>query len=49
VAQALKTIDNAITKSQRDDEGWWIAELLRTKAELIWRVEGAHASPLLTV
>jgi hypothetical protein len=49
VALALKTIDEAITTSQRDDESWWIVELLRTKAELIWRVEGAPASPSLTV
>ena len=49
VAQAPKTIDKAITTSLRDDESWWIAELLRSKAELIWRVEGAHASPSLRV
>ena len=35
VAQALATIDEALAKSERDEERWWIAELLRIKAELV--------------
>src|SRR5262249_36195725 len=35
VAQALATIDEALAKSERDEERWWIAELLRVKGELI--------------
>ena len=48
VAQGPKMIDEAIN-NPRDDESWWIAELLRTNAELICRVDGAAASPSLTV
>lgn len=40
--------DEAIN-NPRDDESWWITELLRTNAELICRVDGAAASPSLTV
>jgi hypothetical protein len=32
-------------KSERDEERWWIAELLRIKAELIVLAEGADAAP----
>src|SRR5262249_31620224 len=44
VAQALATIDETLTKSERDEERWWIAELLRIKAELILLTEGADAA-----
>ena len=43
VAQALATIDEALTKSERDEERWWIAELLRIKAE-VKLSEGADAA-----
>ena len=45
VAQALATIDEALAKSNRDDERWWIAELLRIKAGLILLAEDADAAP----
>jgi predicted ATPase len=45
VAQALLTIDEALTRSERDEERWWMAELLRIKAELILLAEGADAAP----
>jgi len=45
VAQALGTIDEALAKCERDEERWWIAELLRIKAELILLAEGADAAP----
>jgi predicted ATPase len=35
VAQALATLDEALTKSEHAEQRWWIAELLRIKAELI--------------
>jgi predicted ATPase len=35
VDQALGTIDEALTKSERGEERWCIAELLRTKADLV--------------
>ena len=41
-------IDEAIN-NPRDDESWRIAELLRTNAERICRVDGAAAAPSLTV
>jgi predicted ATPase/DNA-binding SARP family transcriptional activator len=44
VGQALVTLDEALTKSERDEERWWIAELLRIKAELILLAEGADAA-----
>src|SRR5215510_8368221 len=44
IAQALTTIDEALTKSERDEERWWIAELLRIKAEQIVLAEGADAT-----
>ena len=44
VAQALATIDEALTKSERDDERWWIAELLRIKAELVLLAGGPGAA-----
>jgi len=45
VAQALATLDEALTKSEHDEQRWWIAELLRIKAELILLAEGADAAP----
>jgi len=44
VAQALATIDEALTKSEHDEERWWIAELLRIKAELILLAADADAA-----
>jgi predicted ATPase/DNA-binding SARP family transcriptional activator len=46
VDQALATIDEALTKAERDEERWWIAELLRIKAELILFAGGADATAL---
>src|SRR5262249_8535512 len=43
-AQALATIDEALTKSERDGERWWMAELLRIKAELIVLAADADAT-----
>jgi len=45
VAQALETIDEALAKCERDEERWWIAELLRIKADLILLAKGANAGP----
>ena len=45
VTQALATIDEAIGKSERDGERWWIAELLRIKAELVQMAGGPDAGP----
>jgi predicted ATPase len=45
VHQALATIDEALTKSERDEERWWIAELLRIKAELVLLTGRADAAP----
>src|SRR5262249_5673755 len=35
IAQALATIDGAIERSERREERWCLAELLRTKGELV--------------
>jgi predicted ATPase/DNA-binding SARP family transcriptional activator len=45
VAQALETIDEALIKSERDEERWWIAEFLRIKAELTLLAGGTDAAP----
>src|SRR5262249_10540152 len=45
VPQALATIDEALNKSERDDERWWIAELLRIKAEVILVADRSDAVP----
>ena len=45
VTEALATIDEALIKSERDEERWWIAELLRIKAELIVLTGDADADP----
>jgi predicted ATPase/DNA-binding SARP family transcriptional activator len=45
VAQALATVDEALTRSERDEELWWIAELLRIKADLTLLAQGAGAAP----
>jgi hypothetical protein len=45
IAEARATIDQALTKSERDEERWWIAELLRIKAEMISLAEGLEAAP----
>jgi len=43
IAQALATIDEALARSERDEEYWCIAELLRIKGELIVQT-GARAA-----
>ena len=35
IAEALGTVDEALVKSERDEERWWIGDLLRIKAELV--------------
>ena len=40
IAQALVTIDEALARSERNEERWCLAELLRIKGELVL-LEGA--------
>jgi len=44
-ATSKSALDEALTKSDHDEQRWWIAELLRIKAELILLAEGADAAP----
>jgi predicted ATPase/DNA-binding SARP family transcriptional activator len=44
VAQALATLDEALAKCERDEERWWIAELLRIKAQVMLSAEGADGA-----
>ena len=44
IAQGLATIDEALARSERDEEHWCIAELLRIKAELILVAGGPGAA-----
>jgi predicted ATPase len=43
IAQGLATIDEALARSERDEEYWCIAELLRIKAELLLLAGGPGA------
>ena len=45
VAEGLATIDEALARSERDEEYWCIAELLRIKAELLLLAGGPGAVP----
>ncbi|HTT80267.1 MAG TPA: winged helix-turn-helix domain-containing protein [Stellaceae bacterium] len=40
VAQALATVDEALSRCQTRDEGWYVAELLRIKGELLLTERG---------
>jgi predicted ATPase len=40
VTQGLATIEEALARSERDEERWCVAELLRIKAELVLRAGG---------
>ena len=44
IAEGLKTIDQALAKSQTHEEGWCIAELLRVKGELLVKHAGEGAA-----
>ena len=44
IAQGLTTIDEALARSERDEEYWCIAELLRIKAELLLLAGGPGAA-----
>jgi predicted ATPase/DNA-binding winged helix-turn-helix (wHTH) protein len=41
--QGLTVIEEALTRSERNEENWYVAELLRVKGELILRCGGAGA------
>ena len=43
IAEGLATIDEALARSERDEERWCIAELLRIKAELVLLADGPGA------
>jgi predicted ATPase len=43
-AEALSTIDEALARSERNEERWCVAELLRIKGELILRQDAAQAA-----
>src|SRR4029077_1315102 len=45
IAQGLATIDEALARSERDEEYWCIAELLRIKGELIVQTGGGGPPP----
>ena len=44
IAQGLATIDEALARSERDEEHWCIAELLRIKGELVLLAGGPGAA-----
>jgi predicted ATPase len=44
ISQGLATIDEALTRSERDEEHWCIADLLRIKAELVLLAGGPGAA-----
>ena len=44
IALGLETVDDAITRCEARDEGWYIAELLRIRGELILSQGGADGA-----
>jgi predicted ATPase len=44
VAEGLSIIDEALGRSERNEERWCVAELLRIKGELILREDAPHAA-----
>ncbi len=47
IAQGLATIDEALARSERDEEHWCIAELLRIKGELVLLEGAPGAAPVV--
>jgi predicted ATPase/DNA-binding SARP family transcriptional activator len=45
IPQGLATIDEALSRDERDEEFWCIAELLRIKADLLLLAGGPDAAP----
>jgi predicted ATPase len=45
VAHGLATVDEALAGSERDEERWCVAELVRIKAELVLLAGGSGAAP----
>src|SRR5262249_46363600 len=46
LAQALTTVDDALSRCQAREEGWYIAELLRLKGELMLAGKATGAAAL---
>jgi len=44
VTQGLAIVDDALTRCKTRDEGWYLAELLRIKGELILQGDGSEAA-----
>ena len=44
VAQGLAIVEDALTRCKTRDEGWYLAELLRIKGELILKGDGSEAA-----
>ena len=44
VTQGLAIVDDALTRCKTRDEGWYLAELLRIKGELILKGDGSEAA-----
>jgi len=43
IAEGLAAVDEALARSERNDERWYAPELLRTKGELVLRQPSSHA------
>jgi predicted ATPase/DNA-binding winged helix-turn-helix (wHTH) protein len=46
VAEAIATIDEALARSERNEERWYVPELLRVRGELILREDAPDATPV---
>src|SRR5262249_38491522 len=46
VKEGLHAVEEALARSERNDERWYLAELLRIKAELLLRQSGTDGLPL---
>ncbi len=45
-AEGLVVVDGALERSERNEEGWCTAELLRIKGELLLREDASNAAPM---
>jgi len=46
VTEGIAAIDEALARSERDEERWYVPELLRVKGELVLREDAPDATPV---
>jgi predicted ATPase len=46
VTEGIAAVDEALARSERDEERWYVPELLRVKGELVLREDAPDATPV---